>query len=95
MRSITDMITLSVQRNISGANRNMVQASQRLASGFRINAAADDPAGMSRVQGMRAQLRSIGQANRNAHDAISLIQTAEGGISSVVNMIRRMRELIR
>ena len=94
MSSAVNLITQNVLRNISIADNNMMQSMRRLVSGFRINTAADDPSGMSVVERMRTQLRSVNQATRNAHDAISLIHTAEGGISSIVEMIQRMRELV-
>ena len=71
----------------------MDQAMGRLASGLRINSAADDAAGSAIASKMEAQVRSLNVAIRNANDAISLTQTAEGALSEVENIIQRMREL--
>ena len=94
MNSAVNLATQNVQRNINIADSSMAQSMRRLTTGFRINTAADDPAGMSIVEKMKTQLRSINQANRNAYDAISLIRTAEGGMGVIVEMIQRMRELV-
>jgi flagellin len=69
------------------------RASARLSSGFRINSAADDAAGLAISEGMRAQIRGLNQASRNAQDGISLVQTAEGVLSTITEMAQRMREL--
>lgn len=66
---------------------------ERLSSGLRINRAADDPAGLAISERMRAQIRGLNQASRNAQDAISLIQTAEGGLNETHAILQRMREL--
>ena len=71
----------------------MQTSSAQLASGYRINKAADDAAGLAISENMRGQIRSSGQAKRNANDAISLVQTAEGGLGEVTNIIVRLREL--
>jgi len=89
-----DVLSLSTHREVINATANMLQASRRLSSGLRINSAADDPAGMAIMQRMRSQLRSVAQAGRNSHDAVSLIRTAESGISSISNMVTRMRDLV-
>jgi len=69
------------------------RASARLSSGFRINSAADDAAGLGISENMRAQIRGLDQASRNAQDGISLVQTAEGGLSTINDMVIRIREL--
>jgi flagellin len=69
-------------------------ASSRLSSGFRINSAADDAAGLGISETMRAQIRGLDQASRNSQDGISLIQTAEGALSTVNEMVTRIRELV-
>jgi len=76
---------------VSNQQRN---ASSRLSSGFRINSAADDAAGLGISEKMRAQIRGLDQASRNAQDGISLIQTAEGAMSTVNEMVTRIRELV-
>jgi flagellin len=65
----------------------------RLSSGFRINQAADDAAGLAISENLRGQIRGLRQAHRNANDGISLVQVAEGGLNEVSNMIIRLREL--
>jgi len=65
----------------------------RLSSGFRINKASDDAAGLAISENLKAQIRGFRQANRNANDGISLVQVAEGGLSEVGNMLIRLREL--
>ena len=77
--------------NVSAVQR---QATSRLSSGFRINSAADDAAGLAISNDMRAQIRGLNQAVRNTQDAVSLIQVAEGGMSAINSMIKRMRELV-
>lgn len=69
------------------------RAMERLASGLRINRAADDPAGLAISEKMRAQIRGLNQATRNAQDAISLIQTGEGALNETHAILQRMREL--
>jgi flagellin len=70
------------------------RASQRLSSGYRINSAADDAAGLGISEKMRSQIRGLNQASRNAQDGISLIQTAEGAMQTVNEMVARIRELV-
>nr|WP_251862071.1 hypothetical protein [Clostridium sp. Marseille-Q2269] len=69
------------------------KAMERLASGRRINRAADDPAGLAISQKMRAQIRGLEMASRNAQDGISMIQVAEGGVREIQSILQRMREL--
>jgi flagellin len=75
--------------NILGSSKSM----EKLSSGLRINRAADDAAGLSISEKMRGQIRGLAQASRNAQDGISLIQTAEGALDEVSNMLVRMKEL--
>lgn len=87
---------LMALRCINQLNRNSAAACklmQQLSSGMRINSAADDPAGLAISEKMRAQIRGLRQAERNAQDGISLIQVAEGGISSIQDALQRMHEL--
>ena len=90
----TNTLSLNAHRNMGKTGTHQVRASARLSSGFRINSAADDAAGLAISEKMRAQIRGIDQASRNAQDAISLIQTAEGAISSINDMVIRIRELV-
>lgn len=89
----TNVASLNAQRNLAGTNRAMDQSLARLSSGFRINQAADDAAGLAISENLRAQIRGLGQAARNANDGISLVQVAEGGLNEVSNMLIRLREL--
>jgi len=86
--------------NAMNAHRNLVfnniqtgKSSEKLSSGYRINRAADDAAGLSISEKMRAQIKSLNQAQRNAMDGVSLVQTAEGAMSEVSDMLTRMKEL--
>ena len=89
----TNIGALVAQKNMAENSRSLDQAMNRLSSGKRINSAADDAAGSAIASKMEAQVRSIGVAIRNANDAISLTQTAEGALSEVENMLQRIREL--
>ena len=75
------------------ANNRMQTSMERLSSGLRINSAADDAAGLAVANKMESQLRGMNQAIRNSQDGISLVQTAESGMSEISNMVIRMREL--
>ena len=66
---------------------------ERISSGYRINRAGDDPAGLAISEKMRAQIRGLGQASRNIQDGISLVQTAEGALNETHSILQRMREL--
>jgi flagellin len=85
--------SLAAQRNLSTNNANQKASLEKLASGSRINHAADDAAGLAISEKMRAQIRSIRQDTRNANDGISMIQTAEGGMNEIGNILVRFREL--
>ena len=74
-------------------NEALEKSVERLSSGYRINRAADDAAGMAISQKMKTQIRGLDQASRNASDGISVIQTAEGALNEVESMLQRMREL--
>ncbi|MCX7615121.1 MAG: flagellin [Clostridiales bacterium] len=76
-------------KNVSTASKSM----EKLSSGYRINRAADDAAGLSISQKMRSQIAGLGQAQRNAQDGVSYLQTAEGALSEVSDMLTRMKEL--
>lgn len=93
LRISTNIQSMTAQRHLS-TNNNMQKASlEKLASGSRINRAADDAAGLAIAEKMRADMRSITQNQRNANDGISMIQTAEGALNEVSNIIVRFREL--
>ncbi|AJE02397.1 flagellin N-terminal helical domain-containing protein [Geobacter pickeringii] len=89
----TNIASLNAQRNLSTTQTALNRSLQRLSSGLRINSAADDAAGLAISEGMRSQIRSMNQAVRNANDGVSLVQTAEGALNEVSNILQRMREL--
>ena len=89
----TNVNSLHVQGAMSKNQREMTVTMQRLATGKRINSASDDAAGLSISEGMSAQIKGLGAAARNANDAISMLQTADGGMSSQSEALQRMREL--
>jgi len=89
----TNMASIISQGNLKKASSSLTRSIERLSSGLRINRAADDAAGLSISTTLKAHIRSIGQAVRNANDAVSLLQTAEGGLEEMTNIILRMREL--
>ncbi len=95
-------MSLRIQTNVEAfnAHRNLVMTSnalgksmERLSSGYRINRAADDAAGLAISERLRAQVHGISQAQRNAQDAVSLVQTSEGSLNEVHSMLQRVREL--
>jgi flagellin len=89
----TNMSAMVAQNSLVRNERMMSKAMQQLSTGNRINSAADDAAGMAISSVMESQTRGLGQAIRNANDAISMVQTAEGSLSEVADMLQRMREL--
>lgn len=89
----TNTSSLSAQRALSSHNRKAESTLTQLSSGSRITKAADDAAGLAISEKFKAQIRSTGQANRNANDGISMIQTAEGGLDEVSSILTRLREL--
>jgi flagellin len=89
----TNLASLNAQRNLSASNSSMATALQRLSSGMRVNSAKDDAAGMAIAERMNAQVRGMSVAMRNANDAISLAQTAEGALGKISDLLQRMREL--
>lgn len=93
MRVTTNISAINAQRNLIGNQRQMQNSMAQLSSGSRINKAADDAAGLAISENMKSQIRSSAQARRNANDGISLVQTAEGGLSEVSNVVTRLREL--
>jgi flagellin len=89
----TNIMSLNTQRSLSQSNSSIATAMERLSTGLRINSAKDDAAGLGIVDRMTSQVRGLNQAVRNAGDAISLSQTAEGAMSESSNILQRMREL--
>ncbi|MBA4507788.1 flagellin [Clostridium sporogenes] len=84
---------MNAHRNMGINTGNSAKAMEKLSSGLRINRAGDDAAGLSISEKMRAQIRGLNQASRNAQDGISLIQTAEGALNETHSILQRMREL--
>lgn len=93
LRINTNELAIAAQRNLEQTERRMHSVVQRLASGQRIVKSSDDPAGLAISDNLNAQVRSLGQAIRNAQDGISLVQVYEGGTNEISNMLIRMREL--
>ena len=89
----TNIGALVAQKNMESTEKALDEAMERISSGKRINSASDDAAGSAIASKMEAQVRSLGVAIRNANDAISLTQTAEGALSEVENILQRIREL--
>lgn len=84
---------MSILNNMNRHYDTMSRAMLRISSGYRINSAADDPAGLAISEKMRAQIRGLNMAAKNIQDGISLVQTAEGALNETHDMIQRMREL--
>lgn len=93
LRINTNVMSLGAQRALSTNNRNLNSNLRKLSSGERITRAADDAAGLAISEKLKSSIRSLRQAKRNADDGISLIQTAEGGLSEISNIVIRLREL--
>ncbi len=89
----TNLVSLNAQRNLSSSQSALSTSMQRLSSGLRVNSAKDDAAGLAIAERMSAQARGMNVAMRNANDAISLSQTAEGALGKVGDIFQRMREL--
>ena len=93
LRIATNTTALNAQRQMQMNRANLDRALERLASGSRINHAGDDAAGLAISENLRAQVRGIRQAKRNAMDGVSLIQVSEGGLNEISNIMVRLREL--
>lgn len=93
LRVNTNVASINAQRNLSGVSQRLGGNFARLSSGLRIANAADDAAGLGISERMRSQIRSYAVASRNTQDGISLVQTAEGALNEVSNILGRMREL--
>lgn len=89
----TNLLSINAQRNVAASQSSLSVSMQRLSSGLRLNSAKDDAAGLAIAERMNAQVRGFGVAIRNANDAISLAQTAEGAIGKIGDNLQRMREL--
>jgi flagellin len=93
MRINTNVEALNAQRNLNVTGNMYAKSIEKLSSGLRINRAADDSAGLSISEKLRSQVRGVNQAIRNAQDGISMIQTGEGALNEVQDIVQRMREL--
>ena len=89
----TNIGSLTAQQNLTSSQKDVTSSLQRLSSGLRINGAADDAAGLAISERMASQINGLNQAARNANDAISLTQTAEGSLNQTTSLLQRMREL--
>jgi flagellin len=89
----TNVASLEAQRNLNSSQSQLQKSFQRLSSGFRINTAADDAAGLGISESMRAKIRSFAVAERNTNNAISMTNTAEGGLNQISGILVRMREI--
>ena len=88
-----NMQAMNANRNLGMVTTSQAKSTEKLSSGYRINRAADDAAGLSISEKMRAQIRGLNKASSNAQDGISLIQTAEGALNEQHSILQRMREL--
>ena len=93
MRINTNVTSLNTLRQLGGASKGFASSVQKLSSGFRINKASDDAAGLGIANKIRSDVRSMKQASRNAEQATSLLQVAEGGAQTVSSIVDRMKEL--
>ena len=93
LRVNTNIASINAQRNLRKTRQAMDKSLEKLSSGQRINRAGDDAAGLAISENLKAQIRGLGQAERNAEDGISLVQIAEGALSEVSNILIRLREL--
>jgi flagellin len=93
LRVNTNVASLNAQRNLANLTEQLGRSFRRLSTGLRIASAADDAAGLAISERLRAQVRSLDQAKRNANDGISMVQTAEGALNEVGDTLIRLREL--
>src|SRR4051812_33263548 len=93
LRIQNNVEALNAHRNLVGVSAQVTKSMERLSSGYRINRAADDAAGLAISEKMRAQIRGLAQNQRNIQDGVSLVQTAEGALQTVHSMLQRVREL--
>ncbi len=93
MRINNNIMALNTHRQYTVNTQNVANSTEKLSSGFRINRAGDDAAGLAISEKMRAQIRGLDMASKNSQDAISLVQTAEGALQETHSILQRMREL--
>jgi flagellin len=93
LRINSNVEAFNAHRQLVGTSDRAAKSMERLSSGYRINRAADDAAGLAISEKLRGQIRGLSQAQRNSQDAVSLVQTAEGSLNEVHSMLQRVREL--
>ena len=93
LRINSNVEAFNAHRQLVSTSNNAAKSMERLSSGYRINRAADDAAGLAISEKLRGQIRGLSQAQRNAQDGVSLVQTAEGSLNEVHSMLQRVREL--
>jgi len=93
LRINTNIASVNAQRNLFNTTMQLQKSMERLSSGLRINRAGDDAAGLAISEGLKSDIRAMQQASRNAADGISMVQTAEGALDEVSNIVLRLREL--
>jgi len=93
IRINTNISSLNTQRHLSASSTEFQKSMEKLSSGLRINRAGDDAAGLAISEGLKSDIRALDQASRNAADGISLVQTGEGALDEVSNILLRMKEL--
>lgn len=89
----TNLSALNTYRNLNATQNDLSKSLEKLSSGLRINRAADDAAGLSISEGLKSQVGGLTVAARNAQDGISVVQTAEGGLTETHSILQRMRDL--
>ena len=94
LRIQTDIEAMDAHRNLFNTSNAISQSMEKLSSGYRINKAADDAAGLAISEKLQTKVGDLEQAQRNAQDEVSLVQTAEGSMSEVQMMLQRVRELV-
>src|SRR4051794_12999070 len=93
LRIQNNVEAFNAHRNLTSTAASAAKSMERLSSGYRINRAADDAAGLAISEKMRGQIGGLAQAQRNAQDGVSLVQTGEGALTEVHSMLQRVREL--
>jgi flagellin len=93
LRIQNNVEAFNAHRQLSTTASKAAKSMEKLSSGYRINRAADDAAGLAISEKLRGQIRGLSQAQRNAQDGVSLVQTAEGSLNEVHSMLQRVREL--
>jgi flagellin len=93
LRINTNTASVNAQRNLYNVTNNLNKSLEKLSSGLRITRAGDDAAGLAISEGLKSDIRAMEQASRNAADGISMVQTAEGALDEVSNIMLRLREL--